>query len=223
MIQSNVVDMEEIRRSKIMFWFNWVFSNAIGMSIAWGIGEYIGQLALKSYDIRKSTIIAALFFEFILWISRLLPSQYFSRQRAIKFLDGLIWFSTEIFFWIVFSFIDTNPEWLTFEVIFITGMGVTFWLIFAVFGLLRKQKRRNPPEWFSQAFIYVLAGFILGNSLVMGIMTTAISIGYSLIKIINPFMGWAGAGLFLGGAFGAITGLILVQSIDWLGQNKIDE
>jgi hypothetical protein len=223
MIQITSFDLVEIRQAKIRFWLNWTIANALGMSIGWCLGEYIGQIALKSYSIRISTLIAALVFELILWSSRLLPSRYFSKQRPIKLLDGVIWFGTEIFGWIVFSFIESRSQWLTFEVIFITGMGVTFWILFAAFGLLQIERKQNPPEWFSKAFIYVLVGFVLGNSFVMGIMTTAMSIGYSLVKIVNPYMGWGIAGLFLGGAFGAITGVILVRSIDWLIQLKVEE
>ena len=223
MIQTTNFDLEELRKTKIRFWLNWVILNALGISIGWCFGEYIGQLALKSYNARISTLIAAFVFELVIWVVRFLPSQYFSKQRSIKFVDILIWSGTELAGWIIFSFVDSYSEWLTFEVIFIAGMGVTFWILFAGFGLLQRQRRRNPPEWFSNAFIYALMGFILGNSIVMTIMTTAMSIGFSLIKIINPYMGWGIAGLFLGGAFGAITGLILVQSIDWVRQVKIEE
>lgn len=223
MIQTTTFDAEELRQTKIRFWLNWVILNALGMSLGWCFGEYVGQLALKSYNARISTFIAALVFELILWLARILPSQYFSKQRSIKFLDVLIWSGTELTGWVIFSFIKSDSEWLTFEAIFITGIGVMFWILFAGFGLLQRQRRRNPPEWFSQAFIYALMGFIIGDSIVTTVMTTAMSIGFSLVKIINPYMGWGIAGLFLGGAFGVITGLILVQSIDWVRQVKFEE
>jgi hypothetical protein len=223
MIQATSFDLEELRQTKIRFWFNWTIANALGMSIGWCLGEYIGQFALKSYSVRISTLMAAFIFELILWLARLLPSQYFSKQRPIKFLDGLIWFGTELFGWIVFSFIESSSQWLTSEVVYITSMGVTFWILFAVFGLLQAEKKRNPPEWFPKAFIYTFIGFILGNVFISFLTTTAISIGFSLGRLINPYVGWGVAGFFLGGAFGAITGLILVRSTDWTHQYQFED
>jgi hypothetical protein len=223
MIQTTSFDLEGLRQAKIRFWLNWTIANAVGMSIGWCLGEYVGQLALKSYSIRISTLMAAFIFELILWLARLLPSQYFSKQRPIKFLDGIIWFGTEVFGWIVFSFIESSSQWLTSEVVFITSMGLAFWILFAVFGLLQAEKKRNPPEWFSKAFIYTLIGFILGNSFISFLMTTAMSIGFSLGKLIDPYVGWGVAGIFLGGMFGAITGLILVKSINWDSQYQFED
>jgi hypothetical protein len=223
MIQTTSLDLEDLRQTKIRFWLNWTISNALGMSIGWCLGEYIGQLALKSYSVRISTLMAAFIFELILWLARLLPSQYFSKQRPIKYLDGLIWFVTELFGWIVFSFMEPSSQWLTSEVVFITGMGVTFWIIFAIFRLLQKEKKQNPPEWFPKAFIYTLIGFIFGNMVISFLMAIATSIGFSLGRLINLYVGWGVAGFFLGGAFGAITGLILVMSIDWTSQYQFED
>lgn len=208
-------DIYEIRQIKKRFWINWVIANASGMAIGWCLGEYVGQLVLSRYGIRSGSIIAAIIFEVSIWASRLLVSEYTKKQRAIKFIDGLIWFSTEICGWIAFSFTKPEGKNLTAEVIFIFSMGVVFWIIFALWGLLRARKIGTSPEWLSQVFIYTLLGFGLGNMFVVFLLTTAMSIENSLGKVFDPYIGRGAAGIFLGGAFGMITGLILTKIIDW--------
>ncbi|MBI5822694.1 MAG: hypothetical protein HZB18_01610 [Chloroflexi bacterium] len=215
MIQSTILDQEEIRQEKRRFWLNWTMSSAIGMSIGWCLGEYLGQLALNEFGLRTGEFVAALVFELTIWAARILPSEYFSKQQPLKFLDKLIWFGTEVGGWIIFSFVESRATNLTSEVNFIFSMGVTFWIVFAVMGLLKVEKNKNPPDWFSKAFIYALLGFGLGNMFVVFLMTTAMSINYRLGEIFNPYIGWSMAGLFLGGSFGAVTGIILVRMINW--------
>jgi hypothetical protein len=55
----------------------------------------------------------------------------------------------------------------------------------------------------------------LGNMFVVVLMTTAMSINFSLAKMFNPYVGWGSAGFFLGGTLGAVTRLRLVKSINW--------
>src|SRR5215207_7574211 len=101
MIQSQTIDLEDIQQNKINFFAIWVLSNAGGMAIGWCLGEYFGQLMLKEYGVRTGIFVAALVFELALWAARLLPSQYFSQERPLKFLGVTIWLTTELFGWIV--------------------------------------------------------------------------------------------------------------------------
>lgn len=215
MIESNSFSQEELRQEKIRFWLLWVISNAVGMSIGWCAGEYLGQLALKEFGLTTGIIVAAVVFELALWLTRLFPSEYFFNRRPLKFLDALIWFSTEIGGWIMFSFVESRSDNLTAEVIFIFSLGVIFWIVFAGFGLLRTTAGKISDDWFSKNFVYALFSFFLGVSLVTTVMTTAVSISFSMGKMFNPYVGWGIAGLFLGGFLGAITGFIIIKLIDW--------
>lgn len=198
-----------------------MIANILGLSIGWVLGEYFGQLALKSINKTIGIITAAFVFELAVWIARLLPSKYFENQRPLRMIDTFIWLGIELFGWVVFSFIESDTALLTAEVVFLTSMGVSFWIIFSAFGLLGREKQINPTNWFAKAFLYALGGFVLGNIFVSFVTTTAISINYSLGKI-NLFLGLGTGGAFMGLFFGAVTGWILVASIDWINQYRLE-
>jgi hypothetical protein len=217
MIIQDVLNDEEIRQRKNRFWISWVILNILGTSLGWFFGQYLGQIVYHSYGEKAGILTAAVLFEFFVWFGRLVPSRYFTRQSALKFLDILIWATTEIGGWIMFEFFTsgTPDNFLSIQAAFIYGMGVSMWILFASIGLLKTEREKNPKNWMPKAFIYGLVGYLAGSVIVSLIATTSMVAGEYIEKIFSSYLGWAISGAILGGGFAIITGYILTKSILW--------
>lgn len=208
-----VID-EEISYNKLSFLTIWTLANAVGLAIAWPWAEMVGRGIALSLGDKGGELASLLVFEAMAWTLRLIVLFRMKEFNRLKLLDFAIWLGTEAFAAMIYIFpspTHESPIAYTIAAMLANSFGPMAWIIVWFMRI----PRAHSKNWMLRAFTWTLIGFIIADLVVALIFTGATEIAYQLAKSSHPILGMFAAGLVLGGTIGVITGLCMLQMMEW--------
>jgi hypothetical protein len=208
-----VVD-EEISYNKLNFLTIWTLANAVGLAIAWPWAEMVGRGIAPSLGDKGGEFASLLVFEAMAWTLRLIVLFRMKEFNRLKLLDFAIWLGTEAFAAMIYIFpspTHESPIAYTIAALLATSFGPMAWIIVWFMRIPRARSK----NWMLRAFTWTLTGFIIADLVIAFFFTGATEIAYQLAKSSHPYLGMFAAGLVLGGIIGVITGLCMLQMMEW--------
>ena len=202
-----------ISQRKSYFGIAWLIANSVGFGLAWPLGEWVGQQAAGILSWGIGQITGLVVFEVILWSARALVLSRTQAYEALKPLEILIWFGTEIMGWVVGE-ATMNKDFIspvTIGAVFASILGALGWL---VVWFIKVPKKKNK-FWAIEAFFGTLFALLGGSVLFGSIMALSLVVAETIAKTNLPLAGMAVAGILLGVLIGTVTALALIQVIPW--------
>ena len=208
-----VVD-EEIAYNKLNFLTFWTLANAVGLAIAWPWAEMVGRGMAPSLGDKGGEFASLLVFEAMAWTLRLIVLFRMKEFNRLKLLDFAIWLGTEAFAAMIYVFpspTHESPIAYTIAAILASSFGPMAWIIVWFMRIPRARSK----NWMLQAFTWTLIGFVIADLVVALIFAGATEVVYQLAKSSHPYLAMFAAGFALGGTIGVITGLCMLQMMEW--------
>lgn len=208
-----VVD-DGISYNKLNFLTIWTLVNAVGLAIAWPWAEMVGRAIGPSFGVKAGEFASLLVFEALGWALKLVVLFKMKEFNRLKLIDFVIWLGTEAsaaIFYIVPSPPTESPIAYTIAAMLSASFGPMAWI---VLWFMRIPRARSK-NWMLRAFTWTLIGFIIADLVLAFVFTGATEIAYQLAKSSHPYIGMAAAGLALGCAIGMLTGLCMIQMMQW--------
>lgn len=205
--------INDVSHDKVNFWMAWSIANAIGLGLAWALGELIGRQIAELLGWKTGQLFGVVLFEGFMWLSRGIVLFRMKSYEILKPLEISIWVITELFGWIITRGATQEESLIAFTGggIFATALGAMMWIIFW-FMKIPKPRRKF---WALRALLWTFVGFFGGALLLTLFLVIALEFSNTLAKMYSPFLGMAIAGLILGGLLGSTTGLALIRFMHW--------
>jgi hypothetical protein len=207
-----MLDTDIIQR-KTNFAVAWLIANAIGIGLAWPLGEWIGQQVADSAGWRIGQTVGLVIFEGLVWTARAIVLSRVKSYEILKPLEIIIWLGAEIMGWIVSEAPVRGDSLMriTGGAVIAIVLGAGIWIMF----WFMKIPKRHNKFWAIQAFAWTFFALIGGSFLLGAMLVISLVTGETLAKMHFPIIGMAMSGIIFGLLVGSITGLAFIKIIPW--------